>query len=120
MEKHHQENHTCEDKKPFKCFICNVSYAIKKDLNEHKGEIVMPFKCGNCNSGFWRKQELLNHVLRSHEGKGKLHISTEQTYLFRERSKRSKGRNNHLRERKIYEMLHVTKEYPWMSRESSI
>ena len=60
-------------KKPFKCIICDISYAYKKDLNDHKAaahEIAMPYSCANCNSGFFRKQELLEHVLSSHDGKG--------------------------------------------------
>ena len=60
-----------EARKPFKCIICNISYAYKEDLNEHKvktHEIAIPFNCGNCNSGFWRKQELFEHVSKSHQG----------------------------------------------------
>ena len=58
----------------------------------------MPFKCGNCNSGFWRKQALLNHVLRSHEGKGKLYLQNRriQKRSKRERDVKEAGRNNHL------------------------
>ena len=62
-----------DGKKPFKCIICDISYAYKKDLNDHKAaahEIAMPYSCVNCNSGFFRKQELLEHVSSSHEGKG--------------------------------------------------
>ena len=58
-------------KKPFKCIICDISYAYKKDLNEHKvktHEIAYFYNCGNCNSGFFRKPELLEHVSSSHEG----------------------------------------------------
>ena len=60
-------------KQPFKCIICDISYAYKKDLNDHKvaaHEIAMPYSCANCNSGFFRKQELLEHVSSSHDGKG--------------------------------------------------
>lgn len=60
-------------KKPFKCIICEISYAYKKDLNDHKAaahEIAMPYSCANCNSGFFKKQELLEHVSSSHDGKG--------------------------------------------------
>ena len=72
-------------KKPFKCIICDTSFAYKKDLNEHKAqnhEIAVPYNCDVCKSGFWRKQELFEHVLTSHEGKGaELYQTTEETDL---------------------------------------
>ena len=80
--KMHVLSSTNDRKKPFKCIICDISYAYKKDLNDHKAaahEIAIPYSCGNCNSGFFRKQELLEHVSNSHGGKGaELYQTTEK------------------------------------------
>ncbi|XP_066988924.1 uncharacterized protein [Macrobrachium rosenbergii] len=56
--------------KPFKCHICNRSFAVKCNLDAHKwvhmGVRDRPHKCKLCERSFHRKKDLEAHV-RSHK-----------------------------------------------------
>ena len=58
-----------EQKKPFKCNICDVGFSHKGYLDKHIHEEKKPFKCNDCGTSYSRKGNLNRHIKSVHERK---------------------------------------------------
>ena len=61
-----------DGKKPFKCEICDFSFALKQSLKTHIGsfhEGNKLYKCEMCDNSFAQKSHLRKHVSSVHDGK---------------------------------------------------
>ena len=61
-----------EEKKLFKCAICDYSCAIKGNMNKHVASVhegKKPFKCDICDYSCSQKGSMNKHVASVHEGK---------------------------------------------------
>ena len=61
-----------ENKKPFKCNICDANFARKPYLKGHIASVhegKKPYKCNICDTSFTRKENLNRHIALVHEGK---------------------------------------------------
>ena len=54
-----------ENKKAFKCNICDASFTKKGNLNVP----ILSFKCNTCEPSFAWKYDLKEHITSVHEGK---------------------------------------------------
>ena len=67
---HHESVH--EEKRPYKCNICDANFARKAHLNVHLASIhegKKPFQCNLCETSFVQKGTLKKHLASIHEGK---------------------------------------------------
>ena len=61
-----------EDKMPFKCTVCDVSFSEKYELINHMAKVhegKKPFKCKLCDENFSENRALQVHIDMIHEGK---------------------------------------------------
>ena len=61
-----------ERKKPFKCNICDASFAVKGNLKKHLASVhegKKPFTCNFCDTSFREKGSLKKHTASVHERK---------------------------------------------------
>ena len=61
-----------EDKKPFKCSICDKNFSEKGSMTKHMESVhegKKPFKCSICDNNFSKKSNLTKHISSVHEEK---------------------------------------------------
>ena len=61
-----------EEKKPFKCDICDYRCSYKGSMNRHVSSVheeKKPFKCDICDYSFSQKSVMKSHVESVHGGK---------------------------------------------------
>ena len=65
-----------EGDKPFKCNLCDKSFASKTMLNNHIAsthEEKKPYRCDICDKSFKTKSNMKTHYTSVHEGKKTFH-----------------------------------------------
>ena len=68
-----------EEKKPFKCDICDYSFSRKSTLKTHVASVhkgKKPFKCNICDATFSENCHMKRHVSKIHGGKKSWSIDT--------------------------------------------
>jgi KRAB domain-containing zinc finger protein len=61
-----------EGKKPFKCNICDATFAKNSNMKNHFSAVhegKKPFKCIICDATFSENRNMKNHFSEVHEGK---------------------------------------------------
>ena len=69
-----------ENKKPFNCTLCDLSFSIRGNLERHATSVhegQKPFECSICYSRIYtRKEKLSEYIAVVHEGKEPFVCST--------------------------------------------
>ena len=72
-----------EEKKPFKCDICDYRCSQKSNMNKHVASVhegKKPFKCDICDYSFSQKSVMKSHVESVHGGKKRLFFRSASKY----------------------------------------